>query len=504
MAVIERDHGRVGARQTDVRQIGVNAPSAAQLLAGYHASFAVLASVPTFFCTRWRGERWLRWIPAIWIRPGCRYFLTYHVDCRLAQLSRELSARLALDPDDQPAASDLERITRYRASLPNLHYRRVLILLLLVAAGVAALLATVIDPGLGMAQTVWNFQSDLLSLNFSHAVTVASEHVTRSLIAFLLIASVFSIVAIVPMTGFRLKRAMFSLYPHAAAEVRRAETHNLRGTYRGIYVVERELFGKLGLAPPRETPFDLALDTIRILVLLPVWLALVFAAAHGLTPQLGSSAFLFEWLVAVPWIVGALFAGIAPWLLFRMWALYRERNGWIPAGGRLRALASAYRDDIASRPRRMVADCIDIALALVCAVFVGVAMRPMHLDDTTLGILIVLILVPLSGLANVAACWRRGRGATLGKVLMRVKVVTADEAPPSLGALAARECFKWFVEVGASLLLLVPLIPVLLVPLLDDQDRAIHDRIGGTVVIARLGGRRLPRYAPHRASVVVG
>ncbi|MEM9683693.1 MAG: RDD family protein [Pseudomonadota bacterium] len=141
---------------------------------------------------------------------------------------------------------------------------------------------------------------------------------------------------------------------------------------------------------------------------------------------------------------------------------------------------------------RAVAAVIDGAMFAVPGFILQVVLIRVAFGDQNLMLAMSWLAIALSVVAFVLyKSWMesRPRQATVGKMLLGLKVVTADGTRPTFRQAVLRTWPWWFVlltgvEILLSLAALVILIAAYLVSLLSRDGRGLHDRTVGCVVLA--------------------
>lgn len=139
-----------------------------------------------------------------------------------------------------------------------------------------------------------------------------------------------------------------------------------------------------------------------------------------------------------------------------------------------------YGPDFAGLPHRLAATLADLVVlalldALVLAVTMGIAGRPLSVDSLqTIGLGPMALCGLAVALLYVAGLTRYS-GQTLGKRLVRIRVVGGDDEAVSW-ARALRRAVGWLASVAT---LGLPCLPALF----DDRRRTVHDRLAGTHVV---------------------
>jgi uncharacterized RDD family membrane protein YckC len=440
------------------------------LIAAYHETFKALEQLPAVFWVPWGRGTVGQAIRLPRLRGGCRYFLIPHVGARLDELARRMNERLALEPEDAAAKADLDRISRYRAALAQPPFKRLLAVYTLLAAGVAILLGAILFPGLEIGHRITDFESNLVTLNLVKAFDSARDDPVNSVLALLLIGSALAVIVAPLIAAFRLKRGLLCCYPDAVERLRHSYASDTSAIVGGLYGLEASAFSEAGLKRPGEFPYDLALYSLRMLILLPLWIGLAFAAAGRVVGL--ALPHVPHWTVSVV-LVG--FVALAPWRIHHLVLVYRKRHGY--------STPPSPTGFVAARTGpRVIAACLDVVFAIVAGFVLGMLLTAVPMNPTLGGLLILFVLFPAGGVLLALIAHQRGR-QTLGKRLTGIEVVgLADQARPRTRAVLRREMVKWFLEIGPSLILLLPILFTIVATLRDPADRAFHDRLAGTAV----------------------
>jgi uncharacterized RDD family membrane protein YckC len=129
---------------------------------------------------------------------------------------------------------------------------------------------------------------------------------------------------------------------------------------------------------------------------------------------------------------------------------------------------------------RFLAILLDGVLGLVVGLLINVIFRVSLVPDAAHPFAAFLSLATLMNFlfgVGYYVFFLTAYGATLGKMAVGVKIVTADGGPISLGRALARYFCTTFLEVFTLWI-------GYLIALFDDQNRTLHDRICGTRAIA--------------------
>jgi uncharacterized RDD family membrane protein YckC len=129
---------------------------------------------------------------------------------------------------------------------------------------------------------------------------------------------------------------------------------------------------------------------------------------------------------------------------------------------------------------RFVALLLDGVIGLVVGLLINIIFRVSLVPDPAHPFAAFLSLATLMNFlfgVSYYVFFLTAYGATLGKMAVGVKIVTADGGPISFGRAVARYFCTTFLEVFTLWI-------GYLIALFDDQNRTLHDRICGTRAIA--------------------
>ena len=125
--------------------------------------------------------------------------------------------------------------------------------------------------------------------------------------AMLILLLTSSILAFFLTSPFVLKRMLFNLYPADRERLIHTAAREQAFSVKGVYAIEDQVFGEVGLRRPKEAPFDLLIRVFLLVVLLLLsvilgLLALVtaVAAASGENITLEASYFYINVVVDSP------------------------------------------------------------------------------------------------------------------------------------------------------------------------------------------------------------
>ena len=192
-------------------------------------------------------------------------------------LKRHFYADTAISGDAEVSRVEREVVENFEQTLPPIPYKR----LILGLSFVVFLLASLMVGGRGDAilnkvppaaleaatspQTMASPEDSEVHDLFGAASKDPSSAFTVALILVILIWGALTVV----VSGFRLKRMLFNLYPLERESLLSTSDVDHRARFEGIYALEARLFSELGMSPPYEPPFDLLVGVlIRVLSLL--------------------------------------------------------------------------------------------------------------------------------------------------------------------------------------------------------------------------------------------
>jgi uncharacterized RDD family membrane protein YckC len=457
------------------------------LLRAYEETFTTLR---TRNRVRWGRMRATGRFQASALRWGARYFLIYGVGHTLETLKRRNRARLSLHPGSAQDLDWLERVERYEAALPPIPAKRVLLVAVAVAAllgyAVASLLPSSVDADTAMS----GIAGAVASFDFSKATeTVDKDRISAviaaGLLGFFLLAITYPFIA-----SFRFKRLLFNLHPDAESKLDNAPVVELHSRSTGLYRLEGKAADAIGAEQPREFPFDLLLQAGMIVVLFPLWLV----AAFSVDEVLGWDDVMAD---IGPIVLLALVLMWSPYRLWRLWRIWRQRTAGAPVlvtrGDRAHVTAASRQEGqiepigrIATRVDRLLAGVVDsFAVAGLAFIF---CVAGLAIDDTWLvGLLYLLVFLPVAGAGYVLASHRK-HTATPGKRWRKIHIARLDGRPVGLGVLLLREgVLKWLVFGGAAIFVWgLPLLANVGFGVASKDQRALHDRVVGTLVVDSL------------------
>ena len=235
-----------------------------RLLAAYQQTFEVVEDLPAVVWVRWRGKGLRRFVKIPYLRWFLRYFLSHHVYRNLTILNRCLHVIAAMNSDHDVNKWDREAVTLYLQGLPPPPYKR-----LAFAIFFAALLVALPLRSWGDVTVVLDLVGAIMKVDIGGVAKAftAKElgETVRAMLVLLLTSSIFAFVLTSP---FVLKRMLFNLYPANRERLVHTAAREQSFSVKGVYAIEDQVFGEVGLRRPKETPLDLIFRVIVLLVLL--------------------------------------------------------------------------------------------------------------------------------------------------------------------------------------------------------------------------------------------
>lgn len=321
---------------------GGAAPDPAPLFERYQRVLAAADEAPAAFLIHRRRGRleWLSW--TLRTRLFLRFFVLWHIRSRAAQLRRAYLVHAACNPS-APHGDVAKQVEAFEGSLPPVRTRPMFVAALVSVFIVGFLLARFSfgnwDPTFSHAfendsakveKVGLRDAADALAEMTGASLALSPREVGRALEAvpcadlegggrtcsvkrgivttatsFLLLGIAIWLVALLPLTSFRLKRILFNIDGEKDADLRAqdARAHLTRAT--GLYREEADLFAALGRPTPRELPLDLMCQGCVLVI--PAWLVALTAilAAWGVVTDVRAGS-IYD--ADLPAIVG-LFLG---------------------------------------------------------------------------------------------------------------------------------------------------------------------------------------------------
>jgi uncharacterized RDD family membrane protein YckC len=456
-------------------------PDLADLLAGYRhvlrfADARVVGAVPV-------GDgRWLRHVRVLVSTAFLRPIVAAHASRTVAELSRALHYEAATGGGDRDAA--LASLEHFRQSLPEVPIRRYTVGFLGAALACALLVSNFVRA---LAPAELDQASHAISDLAGAAVTVDTSGLVDGLQKFtvgsataaaVLITAALYVVALVPLGSFRLKRILFNHHPAARADVREAIAGHERRQATGLYECEARVFAAHGLPAPCERPVDLGASAV--IAAFPLLLGVAALVSQEPRQAIGKADSAIVNFVLVP--VAQVLLIVLPLAMF--YRLSDVRLDRLASRPDIRVFR---RDQLAGVAGRLAALTIDWLLAWLLVAVLGEAVLVTLGEDAPAAAFYFAVMPLAFTTATVPFVLRRGgrRGQSLGKQLMRMRVVDAEGDRLRTSQILVREVLvKSLLLFGiAFLLAYVPLLVDLVLTARDPQRRAIEDRVATTRVV---------------------
>ncbi len=465
-----------------------------RLLSGYRETLELTAHIPKLLRLRAGDGRISHWVPIFRVGIGTRYFALHHVDRALTALERRYHA-LAAVADDDRYKPEFDALAHFRQALSPVPYKRLILSFALAAGLGAGLLAKQVFPGSG-ADTAVNKISDALGkLDAAGVVDAYSSNAEGAVGATLTVLLLLAVLLYPPGTTFRFKRSLFSLDPPDPGRLKDRPAYPQPSGAGGLYLREANAFTAAGARPPREFPFDLVVQALAILLLLPIWIILSARIVEAGSEAGGGGLLDVLAIWPVHWGVAVGIALLAPLRLGHLHRVWLIRNGELRAERRLRADARPEsveplpfnHTQVASWTRRVPAAAIDVLAVMILAFTLGEILYAAGLTGDALGFVVLVVCIPVAGLAYSMLMLRRAhRGQTLGKQLLDLRVVR-KKGGGDVGVrqvLVREGLVRWFFVGSLSWLLLgLPLLATTVVGLMDGPNQALEDRLASTLVV---------------------
>ena len=234
------------------------------LLAAYQQTFEVVEDLPAVVWVPWRGKGLRRFVKLPYLRWFIRYFLIHHVYRNLTILNRRLHVLAAMNIDHDLYKWDREALTLYLQGLPPPPYKR-----LAFAIFFAALLVALPLRSLGDVTLVLDVVGSIMKVDIGGvAKAFTAQELGETVRAMLVLLLASSILAFFLSSPFVLKRMLFNLYPATKERLVHTAAREQAFSVKGVYAIEDQVFGEVGLRRPKEAPFDLLIRAFLLVVLL--------------------------------------------------------------------------------------------------------------------------------------------------------------------------------------------------------------------------------------------
>jgi uncharacterized RDD family membrane protein YckC len=480
------------------REVAVTPPAAGadeisalvhQLLRGYQEVFVLVSRRPTAFWWLPHDGRFVKSLRTPRLRSLVPTFTAHHAARSARALKKQLHSAAVDAHDPNLYEREVSLLERFEASLPTVPARTLLLALAIAVLGLSYWTARSLGGSQSDVQPLRDVIGGAFVLSRTDIVgAVRSYHWHLEPIYFTALGLTASlwVLLLLPITSFRLKRGLFNVCPGSSGGIKALTGVDLRGAHGGIYELERTLFEKLGRRPPREVRFDLGLEASLVALALFLGGYLAFTISFPSAPDLlrgdlqehGQGGLRFLLTAAL------ILASLARLRLIRSIGRSRTRPATQvhPA-----PMPTTVRDDVATAGwgRRCAATLLDCCFFyLLWFAFAMVAAGVAAAADDAAGLTVIYVSFVVLGPLYVAASYGRwGPGyATLGKRLLKLRVVGPDGATPSLKQVLVREVvLKWIVFGPIFFGFVYPIVNYLR-PLWNDRratfyDDWLHDRV---------------------------
>ena len=426
--------------------------------------------------------RWLRRLPVLVTTTFLKPIVAAHAARNVAELARALHYEAATSGADRQAA--LDSLEHFRQSLPVVPMKRylvwflgaVLACALLVSNLMRALAPTELDQA---SHAMGDLAGAVVTVDTSGLIDgVQKFSVGSATAAAVLITLSLYFVALVPLGSFRLKRILFNHHPATRDDVLRAIAGQERRCATGLYECEARVFAAHGLPAPCERPVDLGASAA--LAAFPLLLGVAALVSHEPRHALGKADSDLVNFVLVPVAQFVL-------IVLPLAAFYRLSDVRLDRISRRADIRVFARSELAGVARRFAALTLDWLLAwLLVLALIELVLATVG-DDAPAAFLYFAVMPLAYAFATVPFALRSGRrrGQSLGKQLLRIRVVDAEGDRLRGSQILVREVLvKSLVLFGiAFLLAYIPLLVDLVMTLRDPQRRTIEDRVATTRVV---------------------
>jgi hypothetical protein len=319
-----------------------------ELLAAYNETLDLYDRLPHIVWVRKNQGLLGRFLMVPRWRWPLRYFLAHHMARTLALLKRRFYADTAISGDSDVSRVEREVVENFQQTLPPIPYKRLilgfsfvvfLLASLMFGGRQDAILNKVPSAAFEVATSPQNIASPQDS-EVGKLFGAAGKDPASAFTVALTLVILFWVGLTVVVSGFKLKRMLFNLYPLEGDSLLSTSDVDHRARCEGVYMLEARLFSELGMSPPYEPPFDLLVSVpIRILSLLWAVVAIFGGIASiflGVIIKNDPLLRLGFYILAVLLIVIGL-----PVLVGSIVALVRSALTWRRRKARLRELWTA-------------------------------------------------------------------------------------------------------------------------------------------------------------------
>src|SRR5215218_4659078 len=264
-----------GAQRHEAEEQGTKS-----LLAAYQQTLEVVEDLPAVVWVRWRGKGLRRFVKFPYLRWFIRYFLIHHIYRNVTILSRRFHVMAAMNSDPDINKADREAVTLYLQGIPPPPYKRLAFIIFF-----AALLVALPLRSLGDVTVVLDLVGSIMKVDIGGvAKAFTAQEFGETVRGMLILLLTSSILAFFLTSPFVLKRMLFNLYPANRERLVHTAAREQAFSVKGVYAIEDQVFGEVGLRRPKETPFDLIFRAFVLVVLL------LLSALLGLLALLAAGA----------------------------------------------------------------------------------------------------------------------------------------------------------------------------------------------------------------------
>jgi hypothetical protein len=224
----------------------------------------------------------------------------------------------AMNSDHDVNKWEREAVKLYLQATPPPPYKRFAFTIFF-----AALLVALPLRSLGDVTLVLDLVGSIMKVDIGGvAKAFTAQELGETVRAMLILLLTSSIFAFFLSSPFVLKRMLFNLYPANRERLSYTASREQAFSVKGVYAIEDQVFGEVGLRRPKEAPFDLLIRVFLLVVLLLLsvilgLLALVTTVAAAIAEDvtLEGSYFYIHMTVDSPW-EGIIFFGLPAIIFF--------------------------------------------------------------------------------------------------------------------------------------------------------------------------------------------
>ena len=247
----------------------------------YQGTLDMADGLPAIVWVRWGRSGLGYYLKLPYLQWFVRYYLIYHMRKSLNTLSQRLNAIAALADDPDANKANRDTVSLYLQSLPRVPYRT-----LIFAVFIAALLVALPLGSFGNVLDVLPLVGSVLRFDIYYVTrSLQGQEFNVTVKGAVVLLLALSVVASLLTSPFELKRMLFNLHPATRERIASTAAREHAYSVEGLYALEEQVFGEVGLRRPKEGRWDLLFQTFVLVLLLLLsvclggWLSLL--ACHG-------------------------------------------------------------------------------------------------------------------------------------------------------------------------------------------------------------------------------